>query len=243
MSCKQQSPDSEKVISQKQTRQLAVQHPKTPKQQQHPAAIPQHSRLAKAPSPQDVLQLQRTIGNRAAGQMNATINKPTAQHSSDIRPSQQVIQRDEKYTNTAAQRTFNVTDDGKNIIAQEIDGKQRGSVKYEIENDHMLLLQIESHPEKGSGLGGLLTYLLALTTQKQGLKSIKIPSATPDERGFYERMGFLHDEAAVKRWIDTTELSREKVLTQYGHLINLEGTTENVLTRASSSFNKRWKQE
>lgn len=68
-----------------------------------------------------------------------------------------------------------------------------GSVTWEIQNNELLLHTIQSHPEKGSGLGGLLMCLVAREAQKEGCARMQILNAARSEWDFYSLMGCTLD--------------------------------------------------
>lgn len=169
------------------------------------------------------------VDNRKKGVLNNTAYTQLPAKSRGI------LQRDE-YNNSETGLTYNVQINGNLIIANH-DQKNHGSLKFSMEDGFVNLLQIESHPEKGSGLGSLMIYLLASTIS---VDVIKIPMATPDERGFYNHMGFSPDPQEVKKWSDVEKITEEEAVSKYGHLINLVGNRENVKAKAKQSFDKRW---
>jgi hypothetical protein len=81
--------------------------------------------------------------------------------------------------------------------------EQWGKVDYEIEDKNFLLHIIESHPEKGTGLGGLLMYSAADEAVEADCTMIKILSAAMNERDFYYRMGCKLDTNAIKDFDQT----------------------------------------
>jgi hypothetical protein len=158
---------------------------------------------------------------------------------SQIQPESRGIVQKVDYSNSETELTFDVQLQN-GLITAMCNDKNRGSLKYSSEEGHVNLLQIESHPEKGSGLGSLLIYLLASNVSSE---VIKIPSATPDERGFYSHMGFSPDLEEAQKWADSEQISLDDAIAKYGNLINLIGSREVVLRQSETSFNKRWSKD
>jgi hypothetical protein len=67
---------------------------------------------------------------------------------------------------------------------------------------------IESHPEKGTGLGSLLIYFLSIETLRNSCEKINVLSAAANAREFYSLMGFEPDPGVLEEYAMVTEPRR-----------------------------------
>jgi hypothetical protein len=113
-----------------------------------------------------------------------------------------------------------------------------GSVDWEIEGDTFLLHTIQSHPEKGSGLGSLLMHLAAVEAMQAGCTNIKILSAAQSERDFYYQMGCTLDTSALADF-DQSQFTKEE-WAQLSASCPVVADPSVVVVSSSKSVYKRW---
>jgi hypothetical protein len=109
------------------------------------------------------------------------------------------------WDNTETQKRFAVTKSPENIqgtIGEAIKcvapaNVHWGKCTFHVRGTQMDLHVIESHPEKGTGLGSLLMYLLSIETVRNGCTIINNLSAAANERQFYRLMGCQEDISVV----------------------------------------------
>ena len=125
-------------------------------------------------------------------------------------------------TNTRTNRTFQITDNGARLDADQTAGDANdphsGYATYSVQGNSLILGHIQSDPEEGSGIGSLLMYYLAKIAEGLGLDAMSIPGAAPTAVGFYELLGFVSADipaaAEFEREIsqDTDERGKAKDL-------------------------------
>lgn len=126
--------------------------------------------------------------------------------------------------------------------AGEAASSQWGKVQWEVLENNLLLHTIESHPEKGTGLGSLLMYLVAVEAKEKQCGLIHILSAAPDERDFYFHMGCDFDMASlyrIKDLFDQKQLKKKDIDKQVGKC-PLSGTPAEIYDGSLRSTMKRW---
>jgi hypothetical protein len=152
--------------------------------------------------------------------------------------------------NTETGNTFNVT---KSAVAKNFQGfmikatesywmpfvtLQWGSVDWEIDGTDFLLHTIESHPEKGTGLGSLMMYLAAKEALLANSTRMQILNAAMTERGFYAQMGCAVDPTAMANFnqADFSQNDWAKLESS----CPVVGDPGNVLAMSLNSVIKRW---
>ena len=145
------------------------------------------------------------------------------------------------YTNIETKKTYNVTlsQPGKLfLIKATCTPTEWGSVEWEIKDSEFLLHTIQSHPEKGSGLGSLLMSLAALEAQLGNCEKIKVLSAALSKREFYFSMGCFVDTSALASF-NQEEFSKEE-WAQLSGSCPVVADTVDVVVKSSKSVFKRW---
>ena len=113
-----------------------------------------------------------------------------------------------------------------------------GSVNWEVMGTKLLLHTIANHPEKGTGLGGLLMYLIAKEALAAGCDRLEILSAAQSEREFYYMMGCALDMSAISSFNQA-----EFTVEGWQDLCKscpVAGTPASILEHASANAVKRW---
>ncbi|WP_292794745.1 DUF4157 domain-containing protein [Nostoc sp. NMS7] len=190
------------------------------------------------------------VATDVVSRINAPSRQPSGQSKAvqqeaigiTLASKQQLVQRAiyENRNNNEQTVQVNVTN---TRIDARVDDRVYGFMKFSIPKDALYIDHIESHPEQGSGLGSLLVLNAALEAAQAGKDIMKITSAAPAAKGFYEHMGFRLDPDEVTKWMKSTELSRDEVINQFRDFINMIGTTSEVLSLASVSSGNRWKEK
>lgn len=145
------------------------------------------------------------------------------------------------YKNTGTEKTYRLTlTKGKQLseIKASCDKDNWGSVDWEVQEKTFSVHTLQSHPEKGSGLGSLLMYLAAGEARHAGCTGMKILNAAQNERDFYLLMGCKVD-ASVLSGLDRSQFTDE----DWAKLVAscpLIGVPDEVVAASSKSVGKRW---
>ena len=145
------------------------------------------------------------------------------------------------YRNTETNKTYRLTlnsANGLTKITATCSAADWGAVDWDIAAKTFSLHTLESHPEKGSGLGGLLMHQAALEALNAGCTEMKILNAAQTERDFYLHMGCTVDLSPLKslKQSDFTPTEWQKMIAS----CPLVGNPGEVLAAASKSMYKRW---
>ena len=146
----------------------------------HLARIVQRAKLdpGSLTSP-DVLELQRTVGNRA------------------------IVQRlPDYYVHKSKKdgREVKVSEEGKELRVDVVKGgkDQWAKLEYHVRKKRYVLHEIESHPPEAN-LGAILVYYLAKKASAINQESMAVDLPAASARGFYKGMGFKLVESDLKK--------------------------------------------
>ena len=145
------------------------------------------------------------------------------------------------YTNIDTGKTYNLTlgKRGKLTEIKAASGPTEwGSVDWEIVDQKFLLHTIQSHPEKGTGLGSLLMHLAAVEALAEKCTQMQILSAAQSEREFYLMMGCTIDTAALASF-KQEEFSVDD-WSQLSSSCPVVADAAQVVISSSKSVYKRW---
>lgn len=191
---------------------------------------------ASPPSRDDVLSLQRAIGNRAVQRMLALRGTPRGIQRAPL-----------DYRNTATARSFKVS----NLmeVAGRIDAmedrrfgtKHSGYLTYEVYGKDMLVKHVESHPEAGSGIGSLLIYLAALKAGQLGCKTMTLAMPANSAQGFYKSMGFDFSGEVEKKRQAYIAQGRLADFPAVPSIASVTADLVEVHAASATSAAKRWK--
>ena len=145
------------------------------------------------------------------------------------------------YTNSETKKTYNLTlgNRGKLTEIKAACGPQDwGSVDWEIVDREFLLHTIQSHPEKGTGLGSLLMHLAAMEALAGNCARMQILSAAQSEREFYAAMGCTIDTSALASF-NQNEFSADE-WARLSSSCPVVADAAQVVVKSSKSVFKRW---
>jgi hypothetical protein len=145
------------------------------------------------------------------------------------------------YTNHDTNKLYHLTlteEKGLTKIKALYSPTEWGSVDWEIKDNTFLLHTIQSHPEKGSGLGSLLMHLAAVEARQAGCMKMKILNAAQSERDFYYQMGCTLDTSALADF-DQSQFTREE-WARLSASCPVVADTSAVVDSSSKSIKKRW---
>lgn len=128
--------------------------------------------------------------SRTEGSVGTAQRKEAVSHGKDDTVQLFPYRRFNEKTN----RTFLITDNGKAVVARQIEGDpddpHSGYATYSIGQGALRVEHIAADPEEGSGIGSILMYFLAHIATLRGLDTMDIGTGAPTAVGFYELFGF-----------------------------------------------------
>lgn len=185
------------------------------------------------------MERAEVLGHHLANFIGQTNGKERPNVRGTVASGKRVVQA-ARHKNKTTNKTYEVTVGKGRIDAEEVDGDSYGYITYDFDEFIAVLKHIESHPEEGSGLGSLLTFLFAMETAKRNIPGIVVSAPATTALGFYKKMGFdveRRQEEVRKKY---REVGREEDIPKEVTISETSANVVMVSMNASASFFKHW---